>query len=453
MSWMRALCQMGVISVLFAITFTFAPAFTSASALAPQSRASVCPFNIAGQNTASLLSDALLFSRHASDAVGDALIANTGAAVASTSVSAAIINNANSLDINNNGRFDIDDALIITRYLAGFRGDVLQASAADAMRISGTDVLAYINGGCVPPPAQSCPELGASISDFVANGGIVPACSPSGPVEIAYASGGTNFLLDLYKPSAGSGPFPLVIWIHGGGWSAGNKSQVELSLQLACRGYAVASINYRLSGAAIFPAQIYDTKAAIRYLRANASTLDIDPNRIGVFGSSAGGHLASLAASSGGVSSLEDLAQGNATTSSAVQAAVAWYGPSDFSQMDTQVIAQGCNPNAATHSGRDSPESKLVGCTVGGASCAPAVMRANPATYVNANTPPMLLMHGKLDCTVPNGQSTVMKTALDAAGRCSFLRNVVDGRHGGPPWSTNSVVDEVARFFDAILKP
>jgi acetyl esterase/lipase len=423
------------------------------SILTLRAEAAVCPFNVAGLSNTSFLSDGLLFNRQAANAVDNALVSNSGTTLAASSVSAAISTNALSLDMNNNGRFDIDDALIITRYLAGFRGDALQASATDAQRISGDDVLTYINGGCVPPSVQSCPALGASISDFVANGGIVPTCAPSGPVEIAYASGGANFLLDLYKPSTGSVPFPLVIWIHGGGWSAGNKSQVELSLQLACRGYAVASINYRLSGAAIFPAQIYDTKAAIRYLRANASTLDIDPNRIGVFGSSAGGHLASLAASSGGVSSLEDLTQGNATTSSAVQAAVAWYGPSDFSQMDTQVIAQGCNPNAATHSGRDSPESKLVGCTVGDASCAPAVARANPATYVNANTPPMLLMHGKLDCTVPNGQSTVMKTALDAAGRCSFLRNVVDGRHGGPPWSTNSVVNEVARFFDAILKP
>jgi acetyl esterase/lipase len=419
-----------------------------------RAEAVVCPFNVAGLNNASFLSDGLLFNRQAANAQSDGLVANTGTQLAASAVSDSISANALSLDINNNGRFDIDDALIITRYLAGFRSDALQASATDAQRISGDDVLAYIDGGCTPTvPTQSCPALGASISDFVANGGIVPTCTPSGPVEIAYASGGTNFLLDLYKPSAGSGPFPLVIWIHGDGWSAGNKSQVELSLQLTCRGYAVASINYRLSGAAIFPAQIYDTKAAIRYLRANASTLDIDPNRIGVFGSSAGGHLASLAASSGGVSSLEDLTQGNATTSSAVQAAVAWYGPSDFSQMDTQVIAQGCNPNAATHSGRESPESKLVGCTVGDASCAPAVARANPATYVNANTPPMLLMHGKLDCTVPNGQSAVMKTALNAAGRCSFLRNVVDGRHGGPPWSTNSVVNEVARFFDAILKP
>jgi acetyl esterase/lipase len=420
--------------------------------LALPTQAAVCPFNVAGQSNASLLSDGLLLSRQAANVPSDTLVANTGTQLAAATVSASIVANSLSLDINNNGRFDIDDALLITRYLAGFRGDALQASATDAQRMSGDDVLAYINGGCVPPP-QSCPALGASISDFVANGGIVPTCAPSGPVEIAYATGGSNFLLDLYTPGTGSGPFPLVIWIHGGGWSAGNKSQVELSLQLACRGYAVASINYRLSGAAIFPAQIYDVKAAIRYLRANASALGIDPNRIGVFGSSAGGHLASLAASSVGVSSLEDLTQGNAATSSAVQAAVAWYGPSDFAQMDTQVIAQGCNPNAATHNGRDSPESKLVGCVVGDASCAPAVARANPATYISANTPPMLLMHGKLDCTVPNGQSTVMKTAFDAAGRCSFLRNVVDGRHGGAPWSTNSVVNEVARFFDAILKP
>jgi acetyl esterase/lipase len=420
---------------------------------AVQADAAECPFNASGLPNASFLSDGLLLSRATANAQDDGLVANTGTGLAAASINAAISANTFALDINNNGRFDIDDALIITRYLAGFRGSALQSLAADATRVSGDDVLAYISGGCVPTtPTQSCPAFGASVSDLVATGGAVPACSPTGPVELAYATGGTHFLLDLYKPSSGSGPFPLVIWIHGGGWSMGNKSAVELSLQMTCHGYAVASINYRLSGAGIFPAQIFDVKAAIRYLRANAIALNVDPNRIGVFGSSAGGHLASLAASSVGVTSLEDLTQGNAATSSAVQAAVAWYGPSDFAQMDSQVIAQGCNPNAATHNNRDSPESKLVGCTVADASCAPAVARANPATHISANSPPILLMHGKLDCTVPNGQSAVMKTALDAAGRCSFLRNVVDARHGGPPWSTHSVVNEVVRFFDAVLK-
>jgi acetyl esterase/lipase len=297
-----------------------------------------------------------------------------------------------------------------------------------------------------PPQAIPLPE------GDITPGTTAPLCAANTPLTLSYVNAGAPAQkLDLYLPPTGAAPFPTVIWIHGGGWSIGDKADVGVAKRLVCRGYAVASINYRLSGAAKFPAQIYDVKAAIRYLRANAAAYNLDANRFASFGSSAGGHLASLAGTSGGVADLEDLSLGNANFSSSVQAAVAWYGPSDFAKMDAQLLAQGCSANSATHGGRDSPESNLLGCTVSEPACASAILRANPATYVNAGTPPMLFMHGTQDCTVPNGQSTVMKTAMDTFARCSAKRNVLGAAHGGLAWDTVPVQDAVSAFLDIVL--
>jgi acetyl esterase/lipase/uncharacterized protein (DUF2141 family) len=277
-------------------------------------------------------------------------------------------------------------------------------------------------------------------------------CNTPAPLTLTYVNGGTQAqALDLYLPTSGKPPYPTVIWIHGGAWVVGDKSDVGSAKRLACRGYAVASINYRLSGTAKFPAQIYDVKAAIRYLRANASTYNLDVSRFASFGSSAGGHLSSLATTSIGVADLEDLAQGNATTPSSLRGAVAWYGPSDFSRMDAQALAQGCGAGAATHGNPDSPESALLGCTVSSPACAAAVARANPATYVNASTPPMLFMHGTQDCVVANGQSSIMKAAMDTVGRPATNRNVIGAGHGGLAWDTPPVQDAVSAFLDIIL--
>jgi acetyl esterase/lipase len=244
-----------------------------------------------------------------------------------------------------------------------------------------------------------------------------------------------------------------VIWIHGGGWRNGDRLNAAQPSRLVCRGYAVASIDYRLSGDAQFPAQIYDVKAAIRYLRANAATLNLDGNRFAAFGSSAGGHLAALAATSIGVADLEDLSQGNATISSAVQAAISWYGPTNLSLMDSQLLAESCPSGSAVHSLAGSAESDLLGCTVGDAACAAAVDRASPITYVGADTPPMLILHGTTDCTVPRGQSDLLKSAMDSAGRCTIRRNVVGAGHGGIAWVSSPPQDAAAAFLDNVLRP
>jgi acetyl esterase/lipase len=291
-------------------------------------------------------------------------------------------------------------------------------------------------------------------NDDITPGTTAPLCTTSAPRTFTYVPFGTNAqTLDLYLPTTGSAPFPTVIWIHGGGWVMGDKADVASAKRLVCKGYAVASINYRLSGVAKFPAQIYDVKAAIRYLRANASTYALDATRFATFGSSAGGHLSSFIGSLGSIAGVEDLTQGNANVSSSVKAAIAWYGPSDFSQMDAQALAQGCGAGAATHGGNGSPESGLVGCTVSDPACANAVSGANPANFVQGLSVPMLFMHGSQDCTVPVGQSLLMRTQRDSRGiPGTFKRIVLGAGHGGLAWETSPVQDAVSEFLDVMLK-
>jgi acetyl esterase/lipase len=284
-------------------------------------------------------------------------------------------------------------------------------------------------------------------------GAPAPLCTSSDPLTLAYVAAGSGAQsLDLYLPASTTKAHPTVIWIHSGGWYMGDKTDVASARRLVCKGYAVASINYRLSGDAKFPAQIHDVKAAIRFLRANASAYNLDVNRFASFGSSAGGHLSSLVGTIGNTANLEDLTQGNANFSSNVRAAIAWFGPSDFAQMDAQTLAQGCSASAATHGGRDSNESNLLGCTVSDPACAAKITSANPATYVNATSAPMLFMHGTRDCFVPVEQSSLMKSAMEAKRRPASKRLVVDAEHGGAAWETVPVQDVVAAYLDFILK-
>lgn len=273
--------------------------------------------------------------------------------------------------------------------------------------------------------------------------------------DISYvADGNARHKFDLFK--AAGGPAPVVVWIHGGGWRGGSKANVEQVKRLVCSGYSVAAINYRLSDEALFPAQIHDVKAAIRYIRANASTLGVNGSKIATFGSSAGGHLAALAATSIGVSAMEDLTMGNSSTSSSVQAAIVWYGPTDFDSMDEQLVAQSCAPGSVTHNLYTSAESELLGCANGLTDplCTPKVVSASPLTYVSANDPPIYMLHGDQDCVVPRQQTVLLDEAMEAAGRCSIRRVVQGAGHGNTGsqlfWTSApvqaSAVDFLVRF-------
>jgi len=237
--------------------------------------------------------------------------------------------------------------------------------------------------------------------------------------------------LDLYLPPASVHPpatgFPLVIQIHGGAFRGGDKRLIlpfvdwpGVLASLAARGYVVASINYRLSGEARFPAQAQDVKAAVRWLRLSAVKYVIDPDRAVTWGQSAGGHLASLAAVSCGAAALSPTrtapASGPldvtvATVSDCVQGAVAWFGLFDMATIQEQ--AQ--EVNALSRDDADAPEWRLLGCFA--ASCPPPqITAASPVSYVDGNDPPMLLIVGSDDTLIPTKQTIEMAERLTAAG-------------------------------------
>ena len=255
-----------------------------------------------------------------------------------------------------------------------------------------------------------------------------------------------DLLLDLYRPEEQAGPLPVVLWVYGGAFRAGSKDdrQTAGATWLARHGYAVAAFNYRLSPVAKFPAQTHDCKAAVRWLRAHAAQYQLDPNRIAAWGASAGGHLASMLGTSGGVAELEG-ELGNPKESSRVQAVVDFFGPTNFLMMDSQAI-----PGGQKHDPPDSPESQLIGGPI--QENKEKTARANPITYVSADDPPFLILHGDRDPLVPVGQSELLCEALRKAGVEVTFHKIVGAGHGGPQFNTPVVRAMVLAFLDEHLK-
>lgn len=264
--------------------------------------------------------------------------------------------------------------------------------------------------------------------------------------DLEYVPGGhKRNKLDLYLPrqadrqDENSGPLPLIVWVHGGAWLGGSKKNCP-AIRFVRKGYAVASINYRLSQHAIFPAQIQDCKAAIRWLRANSERYGLDPKRIGVWGSSAGGHLVALLGTAGDVKEFDK--GRNLKFSSRVQAVCDYFGPTDFTRISRF-------PSKIRHDAPDSPESKLIGGPV--QENKEACRRVNPITYVTKDDPPFLIVHGDKDQTVPHNQSQLLYEALKKAGvkvKFHTVKGAGHGRFNSP--QVDKMVDD---FFDRHLKP
>lgn len=249
-------------------------------------------------------------------------------------------------------------------------------------------------------------------------------------VQYAIAEGYRPLLLDLTLPAERHQPSPVVVCIHGGAWITGShKSTPDEHVDhrsiwdaFLARGLAVASVQYRHSAEAVFPAQLHDVKAAVRWLRRYGNELALDPDRIGVWGESAGGHLAALLAMNTSVPELEgDI--GVTGVDSRVKAAVAWYPPTDLTAIQEQM------PIGSTlrHDQPDSPESLLLGSTP--ASDLARAVRASPITHVAPGAAPILLVHGDRDDVVPYEQSVALHRRMVQIGRVSTLLTVPGANH------------------------
>ena len=267
--------------------------------------------------------------------------------------------------------------------------------------------------------------------------------------NVVYASTSNAQKMDIYLP-AGEGPFPVVVFIHGGAFLMGDKSmEASNAAVLVGKGYAAVSINYRLSGEAKFPAQIQDCKAAIRFLRANATKYKLNPDKIASWGASAGGNLSALLGTSGGVAELEGSELGNSTFSSKVLASVDWFGPINFLTMDAEASALGFT---ITTNSASSPESSLMGAAI---QTIPAqVAKANPTTYISADDAAFFIQVGDADRNIPYSQSeNFYDDLVPVLGATNASFELLAGAgHGGTQFTSSANMDKVVAFLDKYMK-
>jgi acetyl esterase/lipase len=268
--------------------------------------------------------------------------------------------------------------------------------------------------------------------------------------DIAYVPGGdSSQTLDLYLPEQTSDkPLPLIIYIHGGGWRGGSKNGCPPA-QFVTQGYAAASVEYRFSQKALFPAQIQDCQAAVRFLRANAKKYNIDPDHFGVWGESAGGHLVALLGTTGGQKLYPPIG-GNDDVSDRVQAVCDVYGPADFAKVAAHAEADKEAKNIFTFNDPKDPYGLLIGGGVGTES--DKTKAVSPFYHVTKDAPPFLVLHGTKDTLVPFAQSVELVEKLKAAGVDATLQKFPGAGHGGAVFWSTPVRGLVKTFFDKHLR-
>jgi acetyl esterase/lipase len=271
-------------------------------------------------------------------------------------------------------------------------------------------------------------------------------------LDIPYASGSPSQKLDIYLPEEGSGSFPVIIFVHGGAFILGDKrdNQFLQAIDGIRRGYAVVSVEYRLAFEAKYPAAVFDVKAAVRFLRANASLYSLDGDRFALCGDSAGAHYAVMAAATQGNPAFEDLSQGNAAYSSAVIAVASRFGPFDFAlegamARETPPKADPFFPDIEMH---------LLGAhsdTITG-----LMYFTNPLHFIGKDFPPIFLEHGSDDMIVPVVHSYRMADKVRAVCGPQRVELVIRNgyNHGGidERWNEPEINDEMFAFFDKNLK-
>lgn len=267
--------------------------------------------------------------------------------------------------------------------------------------------------------------------------------------DIAYIEGGDEAQkLDIYLPEAPPAkPLPLIVHIHGGGWRAGSKFPCPVA-GMVLKGYAVASVEYRFSQKAVFPAQIQDCQAAIRWLRAHAKQYHFDTEHLGAIGGSAGGHLSALVGTSGGKKAFPPIG-GHEDQSDRVQAVCDIFGPADFTTVMQQAADDKNVKNIFAFNTPSDPYSGLIGAKLTDKAKADAV---SPVHYVSKDAPPFLILHGTHDTLVPYAQSVQLEASLKAQGVPVWLQTLPGAGHGGPLFSKPAVLQLTQNFFDKHLK-
>lgn len=262
---------------------------------------------------------------------------------------------------------------------------------------------------------------------------------------IEYANaGGKRLYLDLRIPDT-QGPHPVILYLHSGAWITGDRTGGP-AIRQAARGYAVASADYRLAPRYVWPAQLEDAKTAVRWLRANATRFNLDPERIGVFGTSAGGHIGAMLATTSDRPEFEGLALGNPQFSSKVKVAVDFFGPSDLLKIEEQKLpCYGLDANSPL-----MPPSLLMGCPI--QECRDKTATSNPINYITSDDPPFLILHGMRDCLVPWQQSQILYDALAAAGVPATLYLLPTAEHAGAEFDDQKYKQIVSDFLDKHLR-
>lgn len=259
--------------------------------------------------------------------------------------------------------------------------------------------------------------------------------------------------MDILKPQSKT-PLPAIVYVTGGGFINANKDNgIQLRMHLAEAGYVVASIEYRVAPTAVFPQPLEDVKASIRYLRANANKFNIDPDRIGIVGGSAGGYLTAMAGVTSGTTTFDK--GENLDQSSSVKAAVDLYGLSDLTRIgdDYSDAVKEAHKSAGATEALWVNGSPVFGGRDGGILADPAAAKAaDPMTYVGKNSAPMLLMHGTKDFVVSPSQTDLLFQALRKEGIPSDRYLVEGAAHGGVYWDQAEALSIITDFFNKYLK-
>lgn len=258
--------------------------------------------------------------------------------------------------------------------------------------------------------------------------------------NIPFAKVGERLLtLDLYLPAEVKSPY-LIVWVHGGAWRGGSKANPPKDL--LARGFALASVEYRLSTEARFPAQIHDIKAAIRFLRAKAKKYGYREDKIAVWGSSAGGHLAALIGVSNNHVTLEGNLGAYTNVSSSVQATIDYYGPTNFLSILNQSTPHGVSVRA--------PALKLL---LGNSpdQVEDLAKLASPVYLVDKDDPPMLIMHGDQDVQVPINQSHELEGRYQAVGAKAKLIVIHGAGHSSPDYFSKNYIDIAESFLNTVF--